>query len=243
MLNLPFGFEKEYHIRFYDCDCNGNIKMSAVLRYLADVAELHYDIKGFGHDLLWEKEMVFLLAGESLRFHRRPRGDEKLTFFTWESKIKGPRYYRDFEIYDEVGKLVVSAGSTWLLANPNTRQILRPSVYDFKPDLHPEKVPDILPVGKLPKDGEKAFLGERLVRFSDLDNNRHVYNATYADMAFDVLPAELAGGEIRDFRINYSSEAVLGDCLSLYRYDMEDGGVVVAGEKSDGSLCFECELK
>ena len=27
---LPFGFEKEYNIRFYDCDYNGNVKIAAV---------------------------------------------------------------------------------------------------------------------------------------------------------------------------------------------------------------------
>ena len=128
---LPFGYEKEYHIRFYDCDYNGNIKVSAVLRYLADLAELHYDAKGYGHDLLWEKKMVFLLAEEALRFHRRPRGDERLIFTTWERQIKGPRYFRDFEIYDKEGALVISASTTWLLVNPITRQILRPAACDF----------------------------------------------------------------------------------------------------------------
>ena len=240
---LPFGYEKEYHIRFYDCDCNGNVKVSAVLRYLADLAELHYDAKGYGHDLLWEKEMVFLLAGESLRFHRRPRGDERLTFTTWERQIKGPRYFRDFELYDAKGELVISASTTWLLANPVTRQILRPSIYDFKPDLHPERTPDVLPVGKFSKEIEQTFLTERLIRFTDLDNNRHVYNAVYADMAFDALPFEEAAGELRDFRINFSSEAKAGDVLSLFKGSGEEGETVVQGIKEDGTLCFECELR
>ncbi len=240
---LPFGFEKEYHIRFYDCDCNGNVKLSAVLRYLADLAELHYDAKGFGHDLLWKKEMVFLLAGESLRFFRRPRGDERLTFTTWERQIKGPRYYRDFEVYDESGALVLSAATSWLLANPVTRQILRPSVYDFHPDCHPERIPDVLPVGKFDKAGERVFLAERPIRFTDLDNNCHVYNATYADMVFDALPFEEAAGEFRDFRINYNAEAREGDVLSLFRKVGGEGETIVQGVKEDGALCFECELR
>lgn len=239
---LPFGYEKEYHIRFYDCDFNGNIKLSAVLRYLADLAELHYDEKGFGHELLWEKGMVFLLAGESLRFFRRPRGDEHLIFTTWERQIKGPRYYREFEIYDKAGDLVISASTTWLLANPFTRQILRPTACDFHPDLHPERVADVLPVGKLGKRTEQTFLSERVIRFSDLDNNRHVYNATYADIALDALDFDEAAGNIRDFRINYSSEAIMGDRLTLTSGKSPEGRLVVQGTKQDGVLCFECEL-
>lgn len=240
---LPFGYEKEYHLRFYDCDWNGKVKMSAVLRYLADLAELHYDTKGYGHDLLWEKEMVFLLAGESLRFHRWPRWNERLTFTTWERQIKGPRYFRDFELYDENGELVVSAATTWLLANPVTRQILRPGAYDFAPDLHPERTPDVLPVEKFGRGGDETFLAERPIRFSDLDNNRHVYNAVYADMAFDALPFEEAAGEFRDFRINFCSEATEKDVLRLYKRNGADGETVVLGRKEDGTLCFECELR
>ncbi len=239
---LPFGYEKEYHIRFYDCDYNGNIKVSAVLRYLADLAELHYDAKGYGHDLLWEKKMVFLLAEEALRFHRRPRGDERLIFTTWERQIKGPRYFRDFEIYDKEGALVISASTTWLLVNPITRQILRPAACDFHPDLHPERIPDVLPPGRLGKDAEQMFLSERKVRFTDLDNNRHVYNAVYADMAFDAILPEEAAGEIRDFRIHFSSEAVLGDCITLTSGKTQEGRLVIQGTKRNGVLCFGCEL-
>ena len=239
---LPFGYEKEYDVRFYDCDCTGQIKISAVLRYLSDLAELHYDAKGFGHDFLWEKEMVFLLAGESLRFHRRPRGNERLVFTTWEREIRGARYLRDFEIYDASGDLAVSASTVWLLANPVTRQILRPSVYDFSPDCHPERSADVLPPGRPGKGEGPVFLGRREVRFSDLDNNLHVYNANYADMALDALAPEDAGAPFRDFKIHYVSEARLGDVLLLSRETLPDGGVLIKGEKESGGLCFACEF-
>lgn len=242
MKTPAFGFTREYNIRFYDCDYNGNIKVSAVLRMLADIAELDYDKKGYGHDLLWERRMVFLLSGESIRFHRRPKGNETLTLFTWERQIKGARYYRSFEASDASGAPVFSADSVWLLADPETRRILRPDSYDFHPDLHPERTPDVLPVEKLARGEEGVSIGERPVRFTDLDNNRHVYNAVYADMAFDALPFELASGPVRDFRINFTSEALPGDILSLVLCGGE-GEPVVRGLKPDGSVCFECGLK
>lgn len=242
MAFLPFGYESVYDIRFYDCDCNGQMKLSAVLRYLSDIAERHYDGKGFGHDFLWENKMAFLLAGESVRFHRRPHGNEKLTFTTWEKAIKGARYLRDFEVFDEDGNLVISATSVWLLANPLTRQILRPNVYDFKVDCHPERAAETLPVEKPKSYGTLLPLEKRCVRFSDLDNNLHVYNANYADMALDALSGEEAGGSVSDFRIHYVSEARPGDKISLFRADLPGQGLLIQGEKEDNSTCFIFEL-
>ena len=62
---LPFGFEKEYNIRFYDCDYNGNVKIAAVLRALADIAELDYDARGYGHELLWKQGWCSCFLGRA----------------------------------------------------------------------------------------------------------------------------------------------------------------------------------
>ena len=238
---LPFGFEKDYNIRFYDCDTTGKIRMSALLRYTADVAGIHYEKKGFGHKLLWEKNMVFLLAGESIRIHRYPVPNETVTFATWENKVKGHRFYRMFEIYDAAGALIVSAASTWLLANPETRQILRPTVFDFQMELHPEREPDTLPIEKLGRDSEQMFLSDYQIKYSDLDGNGHVNNAVYANIACDALPFEEAAREYLDFRINYHAEALYGDTISLYRCDA-GGSIVVKGFKGR-EVCFECEFR
>lgn len=241
MRQVPFGFEKEYNIRFYDCDYTGKIKVSALLRYLADISELHYEAKGFGHDLLWKKGMVFLLSGESVRFHSVPRGNQTVRIWTWEREIKGARFFRDFEVYGEDGALLVSASSSWLLADPVSRQILRPAAHDFHPDLHPEKQADVLPFGRIRTDEPEQQKGCRPVRFSDLDNNRHVYHAVYADMAFDLFEPEQAARPVRDFRIHYSAEATFGDELTLSTAD-SNGETVVRGRKADGTLCFEAAI-
>ena len=238
----PLGFETTLPVRFYDCDCTGKIRLSAILRALADAAGAHYEEKGFSHEWLWEHGMAFLLAGESIRVHRYPRAGETLTLFTWEEKVKGPRYFRNFELRDEKEELVLSASTVWLLANPFTRKILRPDSFDFSPDFHPERTVDTLPVGKFTK-AEPVSLGERPVRFSDLDQNRHVNNASYAEIALDALSFEEASAEWTDFRINFHAEAVFGEVLALTREEGEAGEIVLRGLKEDGTICFECEFR
>lgn len=228
-------------LHFYDCDYLGRLKLSALLRYLADIAGIDYTLKGYSHEFLWEHGMVFLIAGESIRFRRVPRSGETLTFATWERGVKGPRYLRDFAVLDAQGSTVIEASSVWLLANPETRKILRPDVYDFHMTLHPELAADVPPVGKLSRGKELAFGGVHEVRYSDMDGNGHVYNAKYADFAYDAMEQRLAEREPTTFRINWDSEATLGDEVSFW-FCEEGNTLVCAGKKPDGTLCFECEV-
>lgn len=215
--------------------------MSALLRYLADIAGIDYTLKGYSHEFLWEHGMVFLIAGESVRIHRMPKANESLTFATWERGIKGPRYFRDFAVLDEQENTIIEASSVWLLANPQTRKILRPDVFDFHMTLHPELTPDVLPVGKLSRGKELISAEVRTVRYSDMDGNGHVYNAKYADFAYDAMPQKWVERQPVTFRINWDSEATLGDEVSLW-FCEEGNTLVCAGKKPDGTLCFECEV-
>ena len=51
--------------------------------------------------------------------------------------------------------------------------------------------------------------------WSDLDGNGHVYSGNYGDIVWDALPADLQDRAPREFFINYSKEATLGEELRL----------------------------
>ena len=53
------------------------------------------------------------------------------------------------------------------------------------------------------------------MRWSDLDGNGHVYSANYGDIVWDYLPGDLQSRIPREFYINYSREATLGEELRL----------------------------
>ena len=237
-----FGWSRTETVRFSDCDCNGAVRISALMRMLAELATEDYAARGFSRTFLLENGMAFLLAGESLRFHRRPQSGETLRLQTWERQVKGPRYLRDFAVWNEAGELLVSAATTWILVNPETRQIYRRAPIDFAAELHPETAADTLPVERPEPLGEVVPVGERIVRFSDLDGNGHLNHAVYADIALDALRPEEAGGSITDFRISYHAEATLGEPVTLYRGET-DGGILLVGEKSDKTRCFSCEIR
>ena len=231
-------YEENQRVYFYDCDYKGRMKLSSILRRSSEIAGADYTIKGYGHEFLWEKDMVFLLSRVSVKIFEYPKQADSVITKTWEGGKKGAMFLRGTEIIKD-DKLVVSIQSGWVLASPNTRKIHKPSYYAFNMPQDEKRAFNALPISKI-RYGELTLLGQREVRITDLDENRHVYNAVYSDMACDFLPKEKYDNDIDNFRINYVSEAVLGEKIDMYSFE-EDNINIIVGKTGD-KICFECEF-
>ena len=78
--------------------------------------------------------------------------------------------------------------------------------------------------------------------YSDIDGNGHVNNARYGAYVADCLPPEYQQKTYRDFRINYSKEAVAGQLIQLYgNFDEQNKKIIIAGKQKENT-CFEAEL-
>ena len=231
-------FRREQEVHFYDCDPQSRMKISAVNRLLADMADAHYAARGMDHKWLWEHGFVFLVSKVSIQFSRLPHPREILSAETWERQIKGASFLRDFEIFDEAGKRVLTACSAWMLVNPESWQVLRPSEF---PNAQPTGIAAECPDCRKLKLTDGILVGERQIRYSDLDANGHVYNAVYGDIATDVLPEEARRRELEFYQVNFNHQAVLGDTISLYLQHSNENMIVIKGVVGDHD-CFLCEF-
>lgn len=233
-------FTKEIEIAFCDCDNQKRAKMATIMKHMADVAGLAYGDKGYTHTWLWERNFVFLLSRVSIHMDSMPMADEKLTIHTWEHTIKGALFYRNFAFYDANNTKIIEAASAWVLVNPTTRQIIKPSAFTGTANLFPEKAVETLPLGKLKIEDDLEEQGTRKIVYSDIDANNHVYNAVYAAIACDFLPEEVLEKQVTDFRINFKQEAILGESLLIKRNTSNEKAVVL-GSLNDVTS-FECEF-
>lgn len=231
-------FEKTQDISFSMCDFTERLKPSQLLCLTSDLAGEDYGDRGLPHDKLLNEGFVFLVSRVRFSLKRNIRAEERIKLVTYERKITGPFCIRDYILEDEEGGQLIAGRSAWILCDPVTRRILRPSSFPYAIQNHEDIQ---LPVGepeklRLPESMER--IGERRVVYSDLDGNGHVNNSVYGDMACDVLPMELFQGELKEFAINFVKEAKPGDTITLYQ-GMDGDSHVVAGYL-DEALCFEC---
>lgn len=210
------GYFRQEELTFADCDRNKNARVSALLRKAANYAGYDYDARGLTHEKLLEMRQAFLLSRVAVKIHRCPRAREVLDITTLEDGVRGAHMQRVYEMLDQTGQVCVSIRSDWILVDPVERKILRPGSFTAKPLLTCDREIDCPPTRKivLPREGA-AELGTRTIRWSDLDGNGHVYSANYGDIVWDCLPADLQPRVPREFYINYSKEATLGEELRL----------------------------
>lgn len=240
-MNIDIKTEKcddVFNIPFYDCDYKKRIKISTILKILAQLAGKDYTDRGLGHEFLWENGYVFLVSRISIKIKRYVSEPEVLNISTWECGKKGAMFLRAYQIKEQ-GEVCIDGMSGWVVANPITRKIIRPNVFPWiMPQLDSSSI-DANPIDKITlSDGKKV--DSHKVQISDLDANGHVYNANYADIALNSLPKEDFEKDIDNFRINYVNEAVLGEVIDIYREDIENGISIVG--KIQEKICFETEI-
>ena len=237
-------YSRQEELTFWDCDKNKDARIAALLSKVAAFGGYHYDALGFTHEVLAAEGIAFLLSRAAIRLHRRPRFRDVLTVNTWENGAKGVHTQRVFRMLDQNGQLCVSAKSDWIIVDPNSHKLLRPSAFTLRPYGNCPEVIDCPDPKKvlLPKEGLED-LGTRTIRWSDLDGNGHLFSGNYGDIIWDALPADLQEKSVVEFYINYSKEVRLDDELRLEGIRTETG-YLMQGHGPE-SLCFtaQCVLE
>jgi acyl-ACP thioesterase len=91
----------------------------------------------------------------------------------------------------------------------------------------------------VPKSGGEP-MEEITVRLHHLDTNRHMNNAQYVHFAVMYLPA---GAEIRELRVEYKKQAMLGDHIKPVIYHLSDDMILVSMNGEDGKPYAAVEMK
>ncbi len=236
-------FTYEYTIDSRDTDPFGQCRPSALLGLLQEAAtEAAVALHVSREETLERYHCFWMLARIWYRLERPLRWNETVTVKTWHRGGKGASTYRDFDLYVN-GVQVGEAVSTWVLADVDTRRLLRLSqVEEFQSttggDLCKEKT-----LGKLRLPEGMTLAEERRMRYSDADVNRHVNNSHYADFICDALHMERLGqGKfLSELRVSFLAECLPGETIRIHTGEAE-GTWYVHGDDAEGKSRFDGAL-
>jgi acyl-ACP thioesterase len=146
---------------------------------------------------------------------------------------------RDYDILSKDEKPAVSARSSWVIVDKEKRRPLRPQyVMDMMPL---NEGLDALPLARGLEDRDFSLRDEkenRLARYGDVDYNGHVNNVSYIRWIEEMLePWFLEKAKRIKIDINYLSEVMLGQKLSLFMKDIS------APSKNGNEFAFAFEGK
>lgn len=206
-------------IRYSETDSDGKLTMSALLNYFQDCSTFQSEDLGLGVAYLKERHLVWVLSAWQIAVERYPVLGERVTVGTAPYGFKSFFGYRNFVMRAESGEYLARANSLWCLLDTDTWRPTAPpeemkEKYVIAERLDMEYAPRKIAV---PETGVRAE--PVVVKEHHLDTNHHVNNGQYVDIAMDFLRSRLA---VRQLRVEYRKQALLGDVLYPYLCDEGD---------------------
>lgn len=195
-------FIKEIDIPYYECDNEGILFPSSILKFLSEVAILHneFNLSKQADNSGWMLNKWRLKIGEY------PKGKDRITIETWVSKVD--RFYvtREFRIYLRDIE-IARASSLWIYMDINKRRPIR--IKDS--DLDPNSIIEDFNFDGFSRLDFDISNGENdtffKLRRSDIDTNQHVNNVKYFDWILESIDENFyRENSLEEVEIEYKKE-------------------------------------
>ena len=213
-------YVENYTIACYEADANQALKPTAMLDWMQEIAGRDATRLGFGYDNLMETQTAWVLSRTHVRFHQYPKWREQVKLHTWHKGAFKVLYLRDFLLTDEAGDPLVSATTSWLIIDMNTRRMVRNPELASSPETCVFEHAIEEPADKivLPAEAEPELAGTHQVVWSDIDTMAHVNNVKYVCWALDAVSQDiLQANPLKELIVNYDAEVLMGEEVQLYR--------------------------
>ncbi len=236
---------ESFRIKSYEVDFADKLKLSSLFLFFQESAYNHAESYGLGYNGLKEKGLFWVLSRIKVNLFAYPLERDLIRIETWPKGVSRLAAFRDFQVTDEAGRLLIAVTSQWLVLDVATK---RPRRVEFLPQLLPiyegkEAIVDELE--KLHSPGELEHCHDKRAAASDVDINRHVNNAKYIDWITDCFSLEeLERRPIRSLQVNYLAEVGYGEEVAIRRGRETDGRTYIEGMKQGaGAVAFNALIE
>lgn len=229
--------EQEYRVKLSEVGKDNKITNKALLGMVEDVGGKHSDIAGYGVLDIPRTNLTWILLEWKVQVIRRPSYGENVIVRTWSRHSKKCYAFRDFEVIDMQGNIIVVAASKWVLINVAHGKIERISeelLGKYKPELE-KSVFENEEFDKIvePEKYENEIIYK--VRRADIDVNNHMHNLNYIELANEVLPDEIyIKEEFNNIRITYKKEIKFTETVKI-KYGTKDEKNIICIKSEDGN--------
>ncbi len=200
----------ESRVRYSEVGEDGRMTLQSLLDYFQDCSTFHSEDIGLGVDYFRQIHQVWLLSAWQICVNRYPKVYEQIGIGTAPYDFRGFIGCRNFEMKTKEGEVLAYANSIWSLMDTEKMVPVKPNEKMLAGYVLEEKYPMAYAPRKIavPKDGakEEPFT----VKPHHLDTNHHVNNGQYVRMAMDYVQEKF---EVRQLRVEYKMQALLGDII------------------------------
>lgn len=206
-----------FQIRSFDVDYSSYLTIPSLMHYFQEAAWEHAKANHFGYEFMQEQGVAWVLSKVLIRLEKYPVWKDEIIVKTWPKEMKGFLALRDFEVRRK-DRLMATATSVWLIVDMKSKRPRKLSMVDFEPDEFHQADAIAEKLTKVPLLQSLQKLSEFQVKYSDLDVNMHVNNATYIRWILDTVPYErFKLSRVKELEVNYPGELKGGEDVAVYK--------------------------
>jgi len=220
----PSVWTERFRVRAYEVDARGRASVPAIANWMQEAAGNHATALGWAVDELHQKGLTWVLSRLHLRLQHQPAWREDVQVSTWPTGTQRLFALRDFRLTGSQAGELGTATSGWLLLNLAGRRPTRPpeAVAELGRNTPARVLAD--PFEKLPELAQADVEQAVVVRFADLDMNRHANNVSVIGWALEAVPGEvLWGSSLAELEIEFRAEALHGDRITSQVQEVPGG--------------------
>ena len=228
-------YNDQYYVKSSEVDAYQELRPSSLLKILQDLATEGSKILGAGPDKTLDKGYLWVFSKLDINIERMPKYQETINLSTFPNEMMHFIYPRTYLLKDKDDDLLVKATSIWCLIDAKTRKILRPSETGI--GVHsPIKAEPIARISKK----EVELKDSRVVRYTDIDLNKHLNNTKYLDFICDLYDSNFfAINHMRRITIAFHQEVKEGEKIDIYA--SSDNSYYQF--KVNDNIVFECNIE
>lgn len=237
-------WEEHLDIRSYDVDTARKLSMESLLKYFQEAAWNHAEHLGLGYSHLRTRNQIWVLSRMMVLADSYPEWSQSVVLRTWPCGSISLFALRDFELLDDHGRRLLGATSGWLVLDLESRrpQRIEPILASIR--AFPENRSVGAEPARLAAAADWSSSTALDVKYSDLDLNDHVNNATYVRWILDSYPVDFhRAHRARSLVINFLAEVGGDDSVTLSMREVGEHRIAHSVRRRiDGAEACRAEL-
>ena len=229
---------QKFFVGLQDVGQGGLITNKALIEALSNAANVHGLMVGQSTGDKDISHLSWVVLNWKMEVYQRPSACDIFEVVTWGQSYKGLQAGRDYDVLDSDGGIIAKATSRWVAIDPDTGRPLKLTpdvfgVFGAEPDhlnfpgfSFTKNPPELPLVSSMPFRITKSMI----------DMNGHVHNASYLDLATEVMPEGVDQILFNDCEVCYRKEIKPGNQILLEYYSDGTTHCVIIKDDNDGTV-------
>ena len=224
MVDSALVYKTQFKVRVNDVDMHQRCSPIGLLRLIHEAAMEQTLSKKVSAVELARENLGWVVISQRLEFFKDAHLGDSLTIITYPSKLQKIFTYRHYIVLNEREEVVAQSVGKFIMMNLVSRKMvaipdhIRAMLHDL-PEVFQLEDPQRI------RSSDKTHFAESefVVRYSDLDFNKHVGNRSYYKWIFDSFEFEfLKAHTLSEITFEFKSELHIGDHVQSNIYSQED---------------------